>query len=128
MRGLTQMSKGQAITPRDREDGRCGQKDRPDWLQPHLLQNKDYKSGIEKTPDSLSFKPRHEAASEAQVPGQEVSVAGGSEGQVGAPGPVQDVQGVGQHLRVKALLRHLNLALLEGVCGGQGLLGRGKQS
>lgn len=64
--------------------------------------------------------------SDAKVSGQEGSVPGRGERQVGAPGLVQNVEWVGQRARVKALLCHPNLLLLEGLCGGQGLLGRGR--
>lgn len=64
--------------------------------------------------------------SDAKVSGQEGSVPGRGERQVGAPGLVQNVEWVGQRAGVKALLCHPNLLLLEGLCGGQGLLGRGR--
>lgn len=106
----------------------------PEELWSCLLQNKGYKSGIEKIPNSSS--PAHRAPlssvlawgrSDAKVPGQEGAVPGRRERQVGAPGLVQNVERVGQRAWVKALFCHPNLLLLEGLCGGQGLLGKGRQ-
>ena len=105
-----------------------------DWPWPHLLQNNDYKSGIKKTPgepwrtchtptpQSRSLTPWRGGLSDAKVPSQEGTVPGRCEGQVGTPSPVQNVEGVRQCARVKTLLCHPNLLLLEGFCGSQRLL------
>lgn len=124
MRKAVPQTDGKADTVEQKEPGEL-------WSS--LLQNKDYKSGIEKIPNSSS--PAHRAPlsgalawgrSDAKVPGQEGAVPGRRERQVGTPCLVQNVERVGQRTWVKALFCHSNLLLLEGLCGGQGLLGKGR--
>lgn len=94
-------------------------------------------SGIKKIPDGPQYtchavQPQSRSLgllsmggfSDAKVPSQEGAVPGPCEGHVGTPRLVQNVEGVRQCARVKALLCHPHLLLLEGLRRGQRLLRR----